>query len=222
MPAKIVELIDVQTLSGQQVLTRYHYLDADGVADEDVLVADYVTDVVPLFIQFQTTSITHIAIRHRQVFPTVALLKETPISPGVVGGNGTDPAPSFATLSIKYTIGDTVILDPAVSGHIKKGGKHLPGVSEANMIGDGGVAAPAIAAVAAYFAEAKDPGTDPWQLIVASFELVKSHRVHTATTETITKAQMSQTVTKYAPVLAASPPTVSTQNTRKVLRGRVF
>ena len=222
MAAKIVELIDVQLLNGQECLTRFHYLDADGVADEAVLVADYITDVVPLAKVFQSTVCTHVAIRHRQVYPVALLQQETPIVPVVAGVDGDPAANDCLSYSIKWGIGDTTYLTGGIPPHIRKGGKHLPGVTtsyaDEEPLTGGGIDT----AIAAWFTEVKDPGTDPWQLIVASFDLGRSHRVKVGTTVTITTPAPSPTVTKYALVLSASLPSVSTQNTRKKLRGRTY
>lgn len=222
MAIKIVELIDVQLYRGQQCLSRYHYLDADGVASEGVLVSDYINDVLPLIRPIQSNELQHVAIRHRQVYPTATLVNETAIIPAVFGSNTGPGGPSYATYSLKWTIGDTTPLSGAEPHHIKKGGKHLPGITEDQLGGDAGISPAAQALIVTWFNEVKDPGTDPWQLVVVSFEVSRSHKVNTPTTETITKAVQSTVVTKYAPVTGASPASASTQNTRKVLRGRTF
>jgi hypothetical protein len=221
MVAKIVELLDVQIMGGQECLTRFHYLDADGVADEAVLVADYITDVLPVVTPMQTLAVQHVAIRHRQVYPTAMLLQETPVSPTSQGTNTSQIGPDYGSISIKFGIGDTTYLTGGVPPHIRKGGKHLPGLP-ANQAENTLLGGSWSTMVAAWFAEAQDPGTDPWQLVVASFELTRSHSVNTTTVRTVTKATYSPTVTKYAPVLSAVGASASTQNTRKQLRGRTY
>jgi hypothetical protein len=222
MPAKIVEIIDVQLIGGQQALSRYHYLDADGVADEAGLVGDFLEFVVPATAAFQTTQVQHVALRHRQVYPTALLVQEVPISPAVSGANGSAAGPPNASISIKFGLGDTTYLTGGTPPHIRKGGKHFPGVDLLHMDPEALMDATYNALVATWFTQASRPVGDPWGLVVVSFELTRSHTVDTAATRTITKAQQSPTVTKYAPVLSASVPSVSTQNTRKVLRGRTY
>jgi hypothetical protein len=220
---KIVELLDVQLLNGQECLSRYHFFNADGGADEDVLVADYITDVLPLVAAMQTTVTHHVAIRHRQVYPAALLLRETAISPVVSGSNGSAPGPDNASISIKFGIGDTSYLGGGAPPHIRKAGKHLPGVDATHLDEEPLMGSDYDALVAAWFTGVQRPGgADAFALVVVSFELTSSHIVNTHTTRTTTKAVHSPTVTKYAPILTASPPSVSTQNTRKRLRGRTY
>lgn len=222
MTAKVVELIDVQLLNGQECLTRFHYLDADGVASESVLVSDYINDVLPLVVPFQSSITRHVSIRHRQVYPTALLVQETAISPAVAGLSAAAPGPDHASISLKFGIGDTTYLAGGLPPHVRKGGKHLPGVTMAYMDEDALTDAGFDALVATWFTEVKDPGTDPWQLVVASFEVTGQHLIKTPGQRIITKAVVSPTITKYAPVLTVSPASISTQNTRKKLRGRTY
>lgn len=209
MVAKVVELVDVQQLRGQEVLTRYHYFDADGVADPAVLVADYITDVVPKFAAFQIPAIVHTAIRYRTVYPAVGLQREVGISPAYVGQwPDTQPVPSFVSYSIKWQISDTVYFT-ASTKHINRGGKHLPGVPGAGIAVETDLVGGDIQAlINTWFAEVKDPGTDPWQLIVAHAPA------------TINK--VPQVIQYYATVTGQSPASIGTQNTRKVIRGRTY
>jgi hypothetical protein len=222
MVAQIVEIIDVQLLNGQECLSRFHYLDVSGALDPALLVSAYVDDVIPLAQAFQSAVTSHVAIRHRVVYPTASLVQETAITPVKIGLNADTPGQDYASWSVKFGIGDTTYLTGGIPPHIRKGGKHLPGVTigytDEEPLAGGGVAT----AVAAWFPVAKAPVADTWALVVASFELSRSHKTKVGTTTTIVHPAPSPTVTKYAPVLSASPPSVSTQNTRKKLRGRTY
>lgn len=209
MTAKVIELIDVQLYRGQQVLNRFHFVDTSGVADPAVLVSDYVDDVLPLMALLQTPDLSHVQINARQVYPTATLVVETPISPAIVGGNtGSDVMPSYAAASFKWTIGATTVLQGGFSGHIKRGGMRLAGMREGDWSGDGSSNPGYVTAAASFTAELQDPGTDAFLLCVASYLNGARVRQHT--------------VQSYALVTGSSAPSISTQNTRKVLRGRTF
>lgn len=222
MAAKIVELIDVQIMAGQVCLTRFHYLDADGVADEAILVADYLADCVQTMANFQSTALSHVAIRHRQVYPTPTLAAEVPINPIIGGAQSGTPAESFVTFSMKYNVGPTTQLGGSDGSHISRGGKHLPGVTTTDVAGDALPRGALQSTINTWWTAVKDPGTDPWQLIVASFETGRSHKVKVGNVTTITTPAPSAIVTKYATILGISVASTSTQNTRKVLRGHTY
>jgi hypothetical protein len=222
MATRIVELLDVQLNAGQEMLTRYHFQTVDDAALEADLVDSYITDPMPILATSQNQALAHVSIRHRLVYPTAELVAETPISPPLSGGDATDPAPPNATYSLKWTLGPTVHLGTDAGKHISKGGKHLPGVSMSQMDADALTPGPFNAAIANWVTHLRDMTAGTWNLVVVSFEVTPSHMVDTTTTRTITKAVVSPIVTKYAPVTGASVPSVSTQNTRKVLRGRTY
>lgn len=206
MPAKIIQLIDVQSYLSQEVLNVFHFVDPTGVGDEDVLVSDYVSDVIPLVTGFQNDQLTHVAIRHRQVYPTAELTQEFAIVPPLAGSaTGTEPLASADALSFKWTLGATVILAGGFTGHIKRGGARTSGAYEAQVTGN--TVNPAIfAGCAAWVAELRNPGTDAFLLCVASY--LDAARVR------------QETVQAYCLVSGGSAPGISTQNSRKVLRGR--
>jgi hypothetical protein len=206
MVAKVVELIDVQNYYGQEILNRYHFVDEDGVADEATLVSDYVTDVLPQMLGLQTADLSHTEIRHRQVYPTaeltVAYTTGFPI-PGTA--SGADDLPSFFAGSIKSQPGPTVVLAGGFTGHIKRSGIRVAGILE-NMVNSQGFVSSQVTQYAVWLAELQDPGTDPWLLCVASY---------------LNGARVRQpTVQSYAKIIGFSAPSPSTQNTRKLLRGR--
>jgi hypothetical protein len=209
MTAQVIELIDVQLYRGQQVLNRYHYVDTTGVASVSTLVSDFITDVLPLIAVLQTPDLSHVQINSRKVFPTANLVVETPISPAVAGGNtGSTTMASYAAASAKWTIGATVVLAGGFTGHIKKGGMRLAGMRDGDWSADASSNPGYLTAFAAMTVELFDPGTDAFLLCVASY--LNGARVR------------QQTVQSYALVSGASAPSLSTQNTRKVLRGRTF
>lgn len=208
MVAQVIELIDEQVLFGQQVLNVFHYVDTTGVADPAVLVSDYINDVLPLVQGLQTTQLSHTAIRSRKVFPTADLVQETPIVPSIDGVETGDPLASCDAASGKWLLtAGTVNLVGGTLPHIKRGGVRIAGMVEGNVVGNS-VVSGYTTAWAAWVAELLDPGTDAFLLCVASF--LNASRVR------------QKTVQQYALVGGGSAPSPSTQNTRKVLRGRSF
>jgi hypothetical protein len=206
MTAKVIEIVDVQLLEGQEVLNVFHFVDPAGTGDEAVLVSDYISDVIPLMVGIQHADLTHIAVRHRVVYPTAALVHTTPISPPVAGGvTGTDVLSSATAFSFAWALGVTVVLAGGFTGHLKRGGCRTAAVPESYVDGNEAVAG-SITNAAAWVAELLNPGTDAFLLCVASY---------------LNGARVRQpTVQSYALVTGASVPAPSTQNTRKVLRGR--
>jgi hypothetical protein len=222
MPAVIHEILDVQMLGGQQCLSRYHFVDPDGVGTEEALINGYLSSCLPAVCALQTAATKHIALRHRQIYPAANLPAEVAISPTQSGGNNNPPSEDFLSISVKWALSQTVPLENAEPHHIKKGGKHLPGVSVNNENEPAVYDANFNALVQAWFATLLSPSGANWQLCVASFETAKSSSINTPTTRTITKAQTQAVATKYAIVLSCSGASISTQNTRKVLRGRTY
>src|SRR5690348_2103982 len=121
MVAQIVELLDMQTLNGQEVLTAYHFLDSTGALTPDNLAQNYQDDVLPEFAAFQSSDLFHHTLRVRRVSPTADLGLDHAITPTVPGTvTGTDDMPAFTTFSIKWTIGATVQVAGGSSEHIKR------------------------------------------------------------------------------------------------------
>lgn len=209
MTAVVYELIDVQIYRGQQVLNRFHFVDPAGAADLPTLVTNYIDDVLPLLSVLQTPDLAHSQINCRKVFPTADLVVERTLPGLVIGGNtGSDVMPSYAAASFKWSIGTTVVLAGGFAGHIKRGGCRVAGMREGDWSGDSSANAGYVTAAAAFVTELLSPGGDAAVLCVASYLNGARARQHT--------------VQSYALVSGGSAPSISTQNTRKVLRGRSF
>lgn len=206
MAARVAEIIDVQTLAGQQVLNVLHFVDPAGTGDLPTLVDNYVTSVIPLMKVFQTPSLSHVAIRYREVSPTASLILESTTGLPIVGtATGTVDLASCDALSAKWTLGATVVIEGGFTGHLKRGGIRTAGSGEEHVDGNTCTSG-TITSFAAFVSELLNPGTDVFQLCVASF---------------LNGARARQTtVQAYSIVSGASAPSPSTQNTRKVLRGR--
>lgn len=206
MPDQIAEVIDVQTYLGQQYLNVTHWLDTTGALEIDALESDYVANIVPLMAAFQSELLSHVAIRARQVYPDATLILETPISPPVPGTDGNLPADSYMAYSFKFQpSASTVVLQGGFTGHLKRSGMRVGGIT----LGDAGqneVPAGVITAARAFTNELLTAQGGGWLLVVASF--LDGARARHA------EAQA------YSIITAASDPGASTQNTRKVLRGR--
>lgn len=214
MTAKIIEIADVQVLAGQQVLNVFHFVDPTGVGDPAVLLSDYVTSVLPTAQPIQSTALAHTTLRWRQVYPTTTLTLDYSTGLPVAGTDAAEPLASCDAASFQWILSNpTVVLAGGFTGHIKRGGARLAGFTETMVVGN--ACAPAImTAAAAWFAALKQPGgSDAFQLCVASF-LIGNPVPH------VPRAR-SETVTAYTIVGSSSQPAPSTQNSRKVLRGRV-
>lgn len=206
MVALVVEVIDVQVLFGQQVLNVFHFVDPTGAGDVPTLLDDYVTSVLPLVQGLQTTQLSHTALRYRQVYPTAALTLERAIVPSIDGVETGDPLASCDAASGKWILSNpTVNLVGGTLPHIKRGGVRIAGMTEGNVVGNS-VVPGYTTAWAAWVAELLRPGTDAFGLCVASF--LDASRVR------------QPTVQQYTIVGDGSAPSPSTQNSRKVLRGR--
>lgn len=206
MTTQVAEIVDVQHYAGQEMLNVYHFVDTSGVASIPTLVSTYISDVIPLMVGVQSSDLSHDAIRYRQVYPAATLTLTQAISPAIAGADSTgDNLASCDALSGAWTLGATVVLAGGFTGHIKRGGTRTAGVRENLVVGDVTTSA-CNTSWAAWVAELLLPGTGPWQLCVASF---------------LNGARVRQTtVQSYALVTGSSLPAPSTQNTRKVLRGR--
>lgn len=211
MAAQVIELILHSMLFGQECLNRLHYVDTTGVADPAVLRSDFINDVIPTMRSLVTSQLTFTRVDSRKVYPTADLVVEQNIQPAIAGANTSgDPLPSYAAASAKWAIGATVVLAGGFTGHIKKGGMRLPGMTEDHFSGNG-LSGSFATDWATMFAELKDPGTDAFLLCVASYLSGNSK-----------PRPRQQTVQAYALVTGSSDPSPSTQNSRKVLRGRTF
>lgn len=207
MAAVVLEIIDVQAFNGQECLNRFHYVDTTGLISPALLVTDYIAHVVPLYAQFQPPSVTHTSIIARQVYPTASLQVVTPISPPVAGANPSGQVlPMYVAYSAQFFLGATVVLTGGFTGHIKRSGMRTVAVNEGDINGDGVASAGIVTAFATFFAQLIDPNGDGWLLCCASY--LNGARIR------------QQTVQSYALITGASPPSASTQNSRKLLRGR--
>ena len=206
MVARVVEIVDVQNLGGQEVLNVFHFVDPAGTGTIATLVSDYVTDVIPLTAALQTADLTHTAIRHREVYPTVTLQLTTAINPPVAGtASAGDTEPSAVAASMQFILGSTVVLAGGFTGHLKRSGARIGGIGEGAILGNTMVSG-FITAANTWFAEIVQPGTDVFLLCVASF--LDGARTRHAS------------VQSYALITGLGVPGPSTQNSRKVLRGR--
>jgi hypothetical protein len=206
MVARVAEIVDVQNLGGQEVLNVFHFVDPAGTGDISTLVSDYVAHVIPTTAALQTADLTHVAIRHREVYPTVTLQLTTAISPPVAGTAAAgDTEPSAVAASIQFILGVTVVLQGGFTGHLKRSGCRIGGIGEGAVLGNTMVSG-FITAANTWFTAIENPGTDVFQLCVASF--LDGARVrHPA-------------VQAYSIITGIGTPGPSTQNSRKVLRGR--
>lgn len=206
MVAKVVEIIDVQDYLGQEILNVFHFVDPTGAGDPLVLCSDYVADVLPLIRPVQVTALTHTRLIWRTIFPTVSLALAYTTGLPVAGSNGGVDGDSFEALSVAWTLGaGTVTLVGSGLPHLKRGGCRIGGVAN-DVSNANNVAGAQVTEIAAWAAELRDPGTDAFLLCVASF--LDGARVRQAVAQ------------QYALVTGASAPGASTQNSRKVLRGR--
>lgn len=208
MVAQVVELIDVQEQSGEQALNVFHYVDPTGTLDVADLLNDYVSGPLATVVGIQDSQIIHTLIRYRFVYPTATLMLEHAITPtpGVATSSGIfSPESAF---SFKFILGSgTVNLVGGSLPHIKRGGCRLGGVPKGSIVNNV-VSSGTVTVAAGWSTDLIAPESDGWQLCVASFLNAARVRQHT--------------VQQYALVTGMSAPGASTQNTRKVLRGRSF
>lgn len=209
MVAQIVEIVDVQSYFGQEVLNVYHFLDADGAADPAALIPVFDADVTPLLVPTQGVALTHVALRWRLVYPTVGLIRDHTVSPPKAGTNSGTAAPSMLAYSLKFTIDETVHLGSGGSPRrIRASGKRICGVNTSDEDGNSVPGSGLPALFATWFAELLSPGSDNW--------------VPVAVRMPFTRGVPQVPASAYAPIIACSNPGLGTQNTRKVLRGRTF
>lgn len=213
MVAVILQLVDVQNLSGQEVLNVLHYVDAAGAGTPQDLYDDYKAHVIPLLQSLQGPQLTHVALRHRQVYPTATIMLEDAITPPLAGSATGEQLASCDAISVKHILGNpTVTLSGGFTGHIKRGGIRIAGATEPSVSGND-CPPGTISGVTAIMDEMRNPGSGAYELAVVSF-LIGNPIPH------VPRAR-SHTVTSYTIVSADSAPSPSTQNSRKVLRGRI-
>jgi len=206
MTAKVVQLVDVQSLFGQEVLNVFHFVDPTGVGDPLVLCSDYVAHVIPAIKSVQNPNLSHTALRYREVYPTAALTATYTTGLPIVGTDGATPTDSATAYSVQLLLGATVVLQGGFTGHLKRSGVRFAGCTTDQMSGNSLPPSGVQTAVAAWFTAIQNPGTDAFLLCVASY---------------LDGARVRQPeVQSYALITGASPASFSTQNTRKVLRGR--
>jgi hypothetical protein len=205
---QVAEIIDVQDLGGQQVLNVYHYVDTSGALTVATLLTAFETDVLPKETAFQEASIVHNSLRYRIVTGSPSLMQEKFITPqpGQAASSGYfTPETAF---SFKFGLPlPTVILAGGFTGHIKRGGCRIAGIPKGAIVSNV-VASGNLAVCATWATSLIAPSGGGWVLCVASFLNGARARQHA--------------VQAYAVVGSVSAPGASTQNTRKVLRGRTF
>lgn len=206
MTAQIVELVDVQVLAGQEVLNVFHFVDTTGALSIPTLVTDYAVHVLPLEQGLQSTAVSHTAIRYRTIYPTASLQLTASIVPSVDGVEAGDVLSSCTAMSGQWILGNpTVNLVGGTLPHIRKGGVRIAGPVESNVVGNSAVAGYATA-WQTWFLGLAQPNGDGWKLCVVSYLNAARARMTTAQ--------------QYVIPTASSAPSPSTQNSRKVLRGR--
>lgn len=206
MAVQIAQIVDVQSLNGQEILNVFHFFDSSGVASITTLCQDYVEDVVLAANAFQSTNLSHTSLRYRQLWPAATLTHTyttgLPASGTISAG---DDEPSSTALSMQFYIGNTVVLAGGFTGHIKRSGCRMGGIREGYINGNG-TAGGIVALTDAWFAELLTMDSDGWVPCVVSM---------------LNGARVRQPIAQaYALITGYSGPSPSTQNTRKVLRGR--
>lgn len=206
MADRIIELIDKGTYLGQLALIRYHLVDPSGVADPAVAVADYLSDVLPTLVGWQNVNYLHTSLVYKEVYPTQGLQVEVPIVSGGAGTQMGTPLPGPVTWSLKWVIGATTHLDGDTGPHIKRGGKHLGGVEDGDVVGNVFVSPSAFATLAAaYWAAFTGMISDSWLPAVAHQPPPVAH--------------VSPPVSRYALILDAISQGVGSQVSRKPRHG---
>lgn len=206
MAAKVIQIVDVQSLFGQEILNVFHFVDPSGVGDPLVLCSDYVAHVIPAIKIAQVTGLTHTALRWREVYPTAGLTATYTTGLPIAGLNGGAAADSATAWSVQFLLGATVVLQGGFTGHLKRSGCRIGGADASNMSGNSLPGSGILTAFSSWATNILNPGTDAFLLCVASY---------------LDGARVRQPeVQSYALISSASAPSYSTQNTRKVLRGR--
>jgi hypothetical protein len=206
MAAVVVEIIDVQSLFGQEVLNVFHFVDPTGAGTAATLISDYVAHSQNLMKVAQNSLLTHTAIRYRTVYPTASLMLTSTAGLPVAGGDVNTPTDSATAFSFQFFLDTTTVLAGGFTGHIKRGGCRVAGCSSGDMNANTPPGGAIATDFAAWIVTLMNPNAGLFHLCVASFLNGARVRQHT--------------VQSYALVTGASPPSFSTQNTRKVLRGR--
>lgn len=206
MATQVAQLIDVQTTQGQEILNVYHFVDTSGVLTLDTLAAAYIADVIPQAQAWQTTTLSHIEVRGRIVAPTAGLVQSFVSGLPLAGSHSTtEEEPTFVSASVKYVIGSTVVLSGGFTGHIKRGGTRLCGLREDQVVTNA-LSAGTVTSIHTQCSHLQAPSGGGWVLCVASY---------------LNGARVRQpTVQSYATVTGFSDGAPSTENLRKVLRGR--
>lgn len=201
MPYIAWELVDHATMTGQEQITRYYFVDPTGLGTSAGLNAAYQDVILPLLAACQVDQVVHDSVTIRQVFPSLELGTVYPISPTVPGTQTAAAVPGPVTYSLQLVPGPTTdFTGTTVTPYIKRGGKHIGGVSFSYIEDDGGYAGGNDAAVQAFGNILIPPATTPYGCAIVTRE-------------------SGEVPTKLAFVLNAIPRSLGTQTTRKVGRG---
>lgn len=208
MTAQIYKIADVQTYHSQQVLNVTHWYDSAGTGDPLALCAAYVSSIIGAMRPVQNTSLQHIALIYKLVYPTAGLQHTYTAGLVVAGTYATgDELPSFFAGSVANVISDTVWLVGSSSKHIKRSGYRICGQSE-GMVDSAGYNSPVTSSYRSLGSALETTLATNYNYVVASY-LDPARARH-------------DTVQAYALVTGHSDVSESTQNTRKYLRGRSF
>jgi hypothetical protein len=204
--AQVAQIIDVQIDRGQEVLNVFHFVNLDGAGDIIDLVTAMGTGYVANVKGDQNAGIAHTSQRYRIVSPTAELVQVYTTGYPYTGELTGEELASCDALSMKWNLGSTVVLAGGFTGHLKRGGMRLGGIDESRVNGNNCTSDIITSWIGTMFPLLSDPVDGEWLLCVASY---------------LNGARARQdTVQAYALVTGTSEPSPSTQNTRKVLRGR--
>lgn len=215
MAIQIVQIVDLQQYYGQTIENVTHWVDTTGVLGTTTLLTDYQTNIIGAMKAVQHPNLTHTSLKFRKVYPTADLQQEKLLVPVVPGTDGNDPAVAFAAYSLKFALDPaTVTLSGGFTGHIKRGGMRIGGITN-DATEEAGVSAGVTTSLATLGTRLTTAQGGGFLFVVVSYLIGNKAPGGPPRAR-------SHTVTSYTLVTSVSPPSASTQNSRKVLRGRTF
>lgn len=213
MPIGILQVTSVGSLSGQQMLNRWHFYNEDDTAPVAGTLTAFIESVLTPYAGGMSNQLSFTELLYRVITDPLSTQNSQFILPALVGAETTDPAVSFTTATVRWQIGVTAILtaeDP--QRRIHRGSKHLGGLIDGYLINNS-LSAGCITAAGAVASGYLGLAEDGWLPCVAGFEKIPVPRPK--------PLPAHYTVpNKYAPILAFTVNAMAgSQVSRKVGHG---
>jgi hypothetical protein len=131
MVAGILSITSVAQNQGESMLNRWDFFNPDESAPVAATLAAFVTDVIDPYLVFANELTVFTELLYQVVTNPLTPQQIFPITPALTGTNAGTPSPTFVCATVRWSLGATVVLTAEVpQRRVRRGGKHLGGVTE--------------------------------------------------------------------------------------------